>query len=132
MDIGPVQLLRLSPSDAGGDRETCPPKRRSSLSLDQWIWIGHGDDYTADTRAKDFRNAWRSTFVEVTTRLKRDIERRASGKTVGLPKRENFRMRKTRTEMKPLPDDSALCDNHSAHHRIRADRSPALRRKAKG
>ncbi len=132
MGVGPVQFFSLWPSDADGNGESGPPKRCRSLSLDQGIWIGHGDDDATDTGAKDFRNTRRSSFLEVTTGLERHIEGSALGSAAGLSKRENFRMRQAWTKMKSLPDDSAPFDHQGTDHRIGTSRTPALRRQAKG
>ena len=64
--------------------------------------------------------------------LKRDIQCRAARAVSRLLKRQDFRVRKARPEMKALPDAAALFDDHGADHWIRTGRPPALRRKAKG
>ena len=80
----------------------------------------------------DIRDTRGSPFVPMATRLERNIERGASRAIACLPEGENFGMWKAGAQMKTLPDDSPLCDNHSADHRIRTGRPPALRSKAKG
>lgn len=63
--------------------------------------------------------------------FERHIERRAARAAAGLPERQDFRVRKARPEMKALPDDAALFDDHGADHWIRTGRPPALRGKTK-
>ena len=60
------------------------------------------------------------------------IERGATRASTRLFERQNFRMRKTRAEMKALPDDSPLFDDQRADHGVRTGRPGSLGRQAKG
>ncbi len=132
MAIGLVQFFRLRAGHSNCDRESGSPQRCRSFSLDRWIRILHRDHYTADTRAKDFRNTGRSAFFEMTAGLKRDIQCGALSLLSCLPECEDFCVRSSWSEMIPPSNDLALTNHQGPDHRIRTCRSPALCRQAKG
>ncbi len=120
MTVGLVQFLRLLAGDSHRDREPGSPKCDDSPSFHRRIGIAHGYDDTADAGANDLRHTGGSSFLEMATRFKRDVERGTTSAESRAPQREKFCMRTTWALVKALPDDPAPIDHQGTDHRIRA------------